>query len=198
MNSLIENKGFNWKGYEIPAFTLNSGEMIRFWIQIIPATSNFGGYELAKELQAILIKKRTISGLKINTFVSFADDIYENRFKSLVSPLKVEEFLKKKRKLSTEVSESIMQMLHLSGKERIQEIGYTKRRQLSITSLYELETCVAFDYYGLDPTGEEKITELIRNKIEKGNSAIGFDNLYYMTETEPYDFIKRVIVKRNE
>lgn len=48
----------------------------------------------------------------------------------------------------------------------------------------------------IHPTGEEKVTELIRDKVSEGKSAIGFDNLYYLTEAEPYDFIKRVIVKR--
>jgi hypothetical protein len=197
MKPLIENKGFKWKGFEIPAFTLNEGEMIRFWIQIIPTSDNISGYELARELKDILIKRKPITGLTINTSVSFAGDIDENKMKNLIYPLRVAEYLKKKRKLNREISDLVMQKLQLKGQEKIIEIELMKRKQLSIASLYELENCIAFDYYGLDPTGEEKVTELVRDKVYEGKSAIGFDNLYYLTEKEPYDFIKRIIVKKS-
>ena len=195
---MVESAGFEWKGFYVPAFTLCKGEMVRLWIQIIPPEGNISGYQLAKEIRSILIRRKSISGLSIYSNISFAEDINESRIKSLIAPLKVAGYLRKKRKLSREVSDSIMQKLQLSGREKMTEVQSKNRRLLSIASLYEAESCVAFDYYGLCPTAEEAVTELIKDKTNQGKSAIAFDNLYYLTQKEPYAFIKRVIVKRSE
>lgn len=197
MNPLIRNVGFTWKGFSVPPFVLYEGEMIRIWIPMAryPA-QEIGGHEFSKELQKIFLGKQEIAEAQIYTSFPFADDICQSKISYFIAPLSVGQYLLKKRKLSNPVAEKIMHELKLKAHDIILQLTYSKRKNLSLMAMMADEMCIAFDYYGLGPTSEEDLTELVREQVENRKSFIAFDNLDYFTQFEPYKFIKRIIVER--
>ncbi len=197
MNPLIRNVGFTWKGFSVPPFVLYEGEMIRLWIPMARYPSQeIGGHEFSKELQKIFLGKHEIAEVQIYTSLPFADDICQSKISYFIAPLSVGQYLLKKRKLSSSVAEKIMHKLELAAHDVILQLTYSKRKSLSLMAMMADKICIIFDYYGLGPASEEELTELVREQIENGKSFIAFDNLDYLTEAEPYKFIKRIIVER--
>ncbi|MEM6379265.1 MAG: hypothetical protein AAF705_13730, partial [Bacteroidota bacterium] len=41
---------------------------------------------------------------------------------------------------------------------------------------------ISFDYYGLSPNTEERLTKFVKEEIQKGKAVISFDNLFYKPE----------------
>lgn len=197
MNPLIRNVGFTWKGFSVPPFVLYEGEMIRLWIPMARYPSQeIGGHEFSRELQKIILGNQEITEVQIYTPLPFADDILQSKISYFFAPLSVGQYLLKKRKLSNFVAEKIMHKLDLKAHDIILQLTYSKRKSLSIMAMVPDEMCIVFDYYGLSPTSEENLTELVHEQVEDGKSFIAFDNLDYLTKSEPYKFIKRIIVER--
>lgn len=195
MDLILKCKGIEIEEYFIPPFTLYAGEVVRFWIQIVPKNANKSGYEISQILRKILTSKKEQEGLEINHHIPFAESILEKNILSTIFPLTVKKYLQKKRKLNLTQIQDILQELNLNSKDKIGYLDFTTRKSLSISSLFKKCDCISFDYYGLDPLGTDKIDNLIMKAIKAGKSAIGFDNLYFFEEERSNTLMKDIKVR---
>ena len=195
MDLILKCEGIEIEEYFVPPFTLYSGEVVRFWIQIIPNNTNKSGYEISQILREIFSSRKEQEGLKINHQIPFAESILETGILSTIFPLTVRQYLQKRRKLNLTQIQDILQELKLNSKDKIGYLDFTTRKSLSISSLFKKCDRISFDYYGLDPLGTEKIDNLIMKTIRTGKSAIGFDNLYYFEEERSNALMKDIKVR---
>lgn len=191
----VKSGGFNLKGYNIPLFELKSGQLLRMWIQIIPPVNGKNGYNLIPYLEKLFLKKRKTEGLWVHKAIPFARFIPKRRFQNHF--LTVDKFLKKQR-IPVDQHQQIKEFLDLAGNLKIRFLGATPGRILSMLAAWEKSDCIAFDYYGLGPADVEKINQLVYEKLQEGKSAIGFDNLYYLEEKEPFPAFTRIIIEQSE
>jgi hypothetical protein len=186
MKSIINCRGIELDNFVIPPFTFNHGEMLRLWIQILPRD----GYELCKKLIYIFNKSILQKGIDVNEKVEFVDVIKENKLQKWISPLTVENYLRKNIGLKNIEIEETLKEFGIEPKQWIKKIDHYTQKALTISALFKKTNCLSFDYYGLGALPEIEITDLIIKEINSGKSAISFDNLFYLTENELSDKIK--------
>ncbi|MES2732700.1 MAG: hypothetical protein V4714_13165 [Bacteroidota bacterium] len=168
MEFFVQSTGFDLDGYRIPPFTLGPSEMVRIWIPPTSKKGGWTGYDMSKHFTQALAKKRYIQGLTVNQPIPFAQITPQRPIASFLYPLTVERFLKQRQQLNEMESQSLTTDLGLTGKKKMEQLNSMTSRLLSIQCMAIKSCCLAFDYFGVDPTGEQAITEFMKRLIEAG------------------------------
>lgn len=195
MNPIIENKGFEIRGHWIPPFKLGSGKLIRIYIPNFSMSNQLLGFDLAQELAEIFMNSRPEKGLAVKGQVPYARDYSQNLFAEKIFPLTVAKYLTGKLKVEKDKAKCILAQLGISECQHINETGFTDRKCLTISGLFYSNYALLFDYYGSDAMSMRLIDKLIKSELDKGKCAVGFDNLQYMEDKEPFENVERVIIK---
>lgn len=176
-NNIFHSENFEIHGIQIPDFELKSWNLIRIYIPNFINENKSLGFDLAIELIKRFQKKKTN--------LPWAKNHKQNSFSSFFNPLTVYKYLMDKIKIDKVNSERIIKQLKLNPNEKYTHLSFTDKKALSIKAHFEKNDFILLDYYGV-PAGEIEILEKIVNAdIEKGKSAIAFDNLQFAHKEEP-------------
>lgn len=189
---LLQRKCFQINEFKIPDFTLSKGQMLRFWVEIIPRLENdTNGYWVAKKVQKT-IKVINRNSLKIGT----CSNKINRGFMDIFNPISTSKYLKKKFKLCDKKIEELLSYFEIKSEDKIKNLGVAHQKVFSIICGFQKYQIISFDYYGLSPTTEEQLTKFVKNEVKKGKSAISFDNLHYKPESYDTENIINLEIRR--
>ncbi|MBC3540472.1 hypothetical protein ACFSC6_11335 [Rufibacter sediminis] len=189
---LIQNQGFYFKGFEFPAFTLSQGGMLRFWVEVVPQSETAtNGYlipsKLIGDIQATYPDKEIIRICPARVKRSFFD---------FIQPITLEDYFRNRFNLNTTAIDEILSLFSLDPKWKVKNLGYAHQKIFAIICEFQRESIVSYDYYGFAPDSEEQLTKYVKRELEKGKSAISFDNLYYKPENPDSERITNLDIRQ--
>jgi ABC-type branched-subunit amino acid transport system ATPase component len=182
---VFHSKQFNIEGIQIPEFSLSKGELIRIYIPNFNSSKNKLGFDLTIQL--------------VKHFQNFpwAKNYSQNILYEFIKSLTVRRYLINKMDIEEKKVVEICQLLKINQTCRLNLLSHTKRKALIITALFANNDIILLDYYGVDQQSLKYLEEIINIEIEKGKSAIGFDNLEFDEGIEPYNNISPIKIKSN-
>ncbi|MCD8445745.1 hypothetical protein [Tenacibaculum finnmarkense] len=183
-NNIFHNKKFEINGIYVPEFKLKSGNLIRIYIP----NFNFENLPLGFDLTIELIKRFQNQ----KTDFPWAKNYRQNSIIEFLSPLTVNKYLINKMSINKLTAKIIAEEIGISLNEKFEYLSFKNKKALIIKAYFEKNDYILLDYYGVDATGIEFLENLINTEIEKGKSAIAFDNLQYANKKEPYENIKAI------
>ena len=190
----MKNFSFNINEFRIPSFNLHKGEMIRFWVQIIPKldkeTDGYWGAEQMKK--AITEFKNDGEPIKI-----CAKKI-KRTIKDYIFPQTVGNYLEQKFGFSEKQTQKLISRFDIKSEYKIKDLGTGHQKVLSIICEFQRSEYVLFDYFGLDPSKENQLTQYVKSELKKGKAAIGFDNLYYKPKDPDTEMINNIEIIRTK
>ena len=189
---LLRNKSFKINEYVVPEFTLKEGEMIRFWVEIIPEIENdTDGYWGTKKMQ------NTIQYLnRKNLRIEYCSNKVKRNFFDFLNPISTGEYLKSKFELRNKEVEEILSQFDIRPKYKVRNLGTSHQKIFSIICGFQKSKIVSFDYFGLSPNTEEQLTTFVKTEIDKGKAAISFDSFHYKSEIERSENIINLDIRR--
>ncbi len=183
-NTVFCNEEFEIWGITIPEFELKEGELIRIYDSRVYLENVPANFDLTLELIHRFKNKKTD--------FTWAKNYYQNKIIKYIKPLTIKAYLINKMGINIQSAANIVDEIGVRLNERFEYLDFTKKKALIIKANFEKKKCILFDYYGVDAMGIEFLEKIINVEIERGKSAIAFDNLYYAHEIEPYSNIKPI------
>lgn len=182
--STFHSENFEINGIQIPEFELKSGNLIRIYIPNFNNENKPLGFDLTIEL----IKR--FQNQKTN--LPWAKNHQQNFFSSFLNPLTVHRYLMNTMKIDKVNSEEIIDELKLNPNEKYEHLSFNNKKTLAIKAHFKKNDSILLDYYGVSVSEIEILEKIVNTEINKGKSAIVFDNLQYAHEKEPYKNIKPI------
>ncbi|UFH31809.1 hypothetical protein LNP04_17865 [Chryseobacterium sp. C-71] len=182
--STFHNENFEINGIQIPEFELKSGSLIRIYIPNFNNENKPLGFDLTIEL----IKR--FQNQKTN--LPWAKNHQQNFFSSFLNPLTVHRYLINTMKIDKVNSEVIIDELKLNPNEKYEHLSFNNKKTLAIKAHFKKNDSILLDYYGVSASEIEILEKIVNTEINKGKSAIVFDNLQFAHEKEPYKNIKPI------
>ncbi|MBF8149385.1 hypothetical protein ITJ86_05720 [Winogradskyella sp. F6397] len=183
-NSIFHNEEFEINGISVPEFELKSGNLIRIYIP----NFNLENLPLGFDLTIELIKRFQNQ----KTDFPWAKNYRQNTVTEFLNPLTVNKYLINKMQIDKLTARRIAEEIGISLNEKFEYLSFKNKKALIIKACFEKNDSILLDYYGVDAMGIEFLENLINTEIEKGKSAIAFDNLQFANEKEPYENIKPI------
>lgn len=189
---LLQSQGFKINEFQIPNFALNNGEMIRFWVQIIPRSENdTDGYWSAAKMQ------ETIQELNSrDKSIKICPNRIKRNLIDYIKPKTISEYMRNRFGYSKNEIEKLISQFEIKPDYQIKNLGTGHQKVFSILCEFQRNRIVLFDYYGLSPHTEEQLTKFVKNELSKGKSVISFDNLYYKPEIPDSEQIFNLEIRR--
>lgn len=191
---LIASQGFTIRGYYVPPFEAEAGKLVRIYIPNFSVTNEKLGFDFSLELCELLYKNKVVVGLNITTSVLYAKNHQHNFWERNFSIKTTKQYLTKKLGVTSGQADDILAELGMSATERMDCLKWSKRKALTMKALLVYNSIISFDYYGISADSIDWVNDVIKHELDKGKCLIGFDNLQYMEEQEPYDSFERVVV----
>jgi hypothetical protein len=175
---------------------LKSGKLIRIYIPNFSVGNQPLGFDLTVELIKIFSQSRPEKELIVNETIPYARHYSQNLLFEKLFPLTVEKYLTQKLNVEKEKAKAMLADLGIEATRQLNRISCTENKYLTIRGLFCTKKALLVDYYGLDAMSIGLIDGLIKTELGKGNCAIGFDNLQYMEQSEPFENVERLIIKQ--
>ncbi|MFT5916383.1 MAG: hypothetical protein ACI81T_002892 [Bacteroidia bacterium] len=183
---IFHNKPFVIDGMEIPEFELRKGEMIQIYIPNFSLENKSIGHNLALQLAKYFNTK--------NSNLPFAD-YKPAKWQEFLFPLTVRNYLMNVMEIDLQPATQIAEECKISLDSTFMSIVHWDRKKLVVKALFEIHSTIVFDYYGIPYGKEAELTCLVKSELDKGKSAIAFDNLQYAFAKKPYNCFKPVYIK---
>ena len=185
---------FNIRGFNVPKFEIESGKMVRFWVQIVPDKENDqNGYWGVKRIFEII---DNYNNKNYSTKIHLCKNQVSLRLFDFIKPISTKDYLKNLfGQKSTEII-SILETFNIKEDYTLRKMGLAHKKILSIICGIESNEVIAFDFYGFAPETEEKLMDYVKIKLKEGKAVIGFDNLGYKEEQLENTQIDNQIIKR--
>lgn len=189
---LIQSQGFYLNGFEFPAFSLRQGEMVRFWVEVVPQSEKVtDGYWVPGKLIENIHAARPGKGI-----ISICPTRVKRSFFDLIQPITLEDYLRNRFKLNATAIDEKLTFFSIEPKWKVKNLGFAHQKIFAIICEFQKESIVSFDYYGLAPDSEKQLTNYVKAELEKGKSAISFDNLYYKPENPDSEKITNLDIRQ--
>ncbi len=189
---LLKNKSFQINDYIIPTFTLAKGEMIRFWVETIPIVgdnnNDWGTHKMEEVIHFLNQKSKTIKKCPNKIKRSVVD---------YLTPISTGKYLQQKFGFSAKEIEITLSSFGIKPAYKIKDLGAKHQKIFSIICAFQKNEIVAYDYYGLAPNTEKRLTAFVKNEIAKGKAAISFDHLHYKPEKSDTEKIINLEIRRH-
>ena len=194
---MIEIEEFEIDGYIVPKFKLEKGKIARIWVEIMPVTNSIkgDGHNVAKKLGLLLANNNK---MEIRSKYKFhcVENIRQNFYSKHFSKPSLKEFLFKKGILPNNELTSTLNSFGIDINTELKLIVSQKRKLLEILIGFFKWDNVIFDYYSLGHPDQELLTEYVIKQANQGKTAIGFDNLSYISDINCNGKILNLKVKR--
>lgn len=167
---ILECSGVETDKYVIPKFKLRESEII--------VINLFGGahhFQVESELVDLFTGKAENKRIKIGEPLTFAEHIKESRFKQILSPVTVEQYIEKKANPNNRIAERIYGFSHISKQTQVNTLSGNFKRMLSIFVALSQNRNLIFDLAGVDPKGGDEIYGLIKDFVREKGAAIFLD-----------------------
>lgn len=183
-SSIFYNKQFEVHGISVPAFELRSGSLIRIYVPNFSAKNLPLGFDVTIEL----IKRFQNQ----EPHFPWAKNYRQNIVMEFLNPLTVKKYLVNKMRIDKAIAQRIAKEVGIALDEKFEHLSFTNKKALIIKTYFEKNDSILLDYYGIDAAGIKFLEKIVNTEIEKGKSAIAFDNLQFANTKEPYENIKPV------
>jgi hypothetical protein len=194
---MIEIEEFEIDGYIVPKFKLEKGKVARIWVEIMPLPNSKrgDGHKVAKKLGLLFANNNKMEISNTHKFHS-VEKIRQNFYsKHFIKPT-LKEFLHKKGILPDSKITSTLNSFGIDTNTELKLIVFQKRKLVEILIGFLERDNVIFDYYSLGPPYQEKLTEYVITQVKSGKTAIGFDNLAYISDINHNQSIINLEMKR--
>jgi hypothetical protein len=191
---LIQSDGFRIGSFEVPAFTLNRGEMVRFWVEMIsqPKAETDVSWVPVKLIDVIRtneLYKEELRNCPLQVETSYCE--------ALKSP-SLGELLQSRSNLNSAAIKHKLSFFALKPYYKVRDLGFAHQKVFAIICEFQSFSIVTFDYYGLAQDSEEQLTTYVKSELKTGKSAICFNSLNYKPEIPDSDRIKNLDIRRRE
>ncbi len=185
---------FNVKEFLVPEFTLDSGKMIRFWVQIVPEKENqTDGYWGVKKIFEII---ENYNSQNLGVKIYLCPSKLKMSLFDFIKPIKVGQYLDKMYEQKSVKIKNDLKAFNIKSEYTLRKMGGTDQKLLSIICGIEQNDRVAFDFYGFAPDTEVKLMKYLQRKLNEGKSLLSFDNMEYKDKTIDELNIENLIIKR--
>ena len=194
---MIEIEEFEIDGYIVPKFKLEKRKIARIWVEIMPVPNSKkgNGHKVAKKLGLLFANNNKMEIRSENKF-HCVEKIRQSFYSKHFSKPTLKEFLFKKGVLPNSQFTSTLNSFGIDINTELKLIVFQKRKLLEILIGFFKWDKVIFDYYSLGHPDQEKLTEYVINQANQGKTAIGFDNLSYISDINHNEKILNLEVKR--
>lgn len=166
--------------------------MIRFWVEVVPQSETVtDGYWAPSKLIESL--QSTHPGKEIKRVCPAR---VKRNFFDFIQPITLDDYLRTRFNLNTKAINEKLSFFSLKPEWKVKNLGYAHQKIFAIICEFPKERIVSFDYYGFAPDSEEQLTKYVKAELEKGKSAISFDNLYYKPENPDSERIKNLDIRQ--
>jgi len=170
LKEIIKFEKCEYGDFEIPEFSINNGCMTRFWVQKPTISANSHPVDkLMKFLKSELENKHKL------TIQSFQIPFKKN-FKYFFKSYRVDDFL---NDWNLKEDEKVFEIFGVKKQHKIEQLGHNNLKLLALMKLLANNGTFIFDFYGVDPLGEENLTKYIETKLCEGKNILAFDDLNY-------------------
>ncbi|WP_299685852.1 hypothetical protein [uncultured Dokdonia sp.] len=185
---------FNVKEFLIPEFTLDSGKMIRFWVQIVPEKENqTDGYWGVKKIFEII---ENYNSQNLGVKIHLCPGKLKMSLFDFIKPIKVGQYLDKLYGQKSIKIKNDLKAFNIKPEYTLRKMGRADQKLLSIICGIGQNDRVAFDFYGFAPDTEVKLLKYLQRKLNEGKSLLSFDNMEYKDKTIDQMNIENLIIKR--
>lgn len=182
---------FETNGFKIPEFKIESGKMIRFWVEIVPKKVGDEDWGI-KKMSEIIDNYNKNNAVKIH----FCKNQLKLGIFDFMKPIKLKEYLFKVFGERGKEVEATLETFDIKPYYTLRKMGTSDQKVLSIICGIELNEVIAFDFYGLGFDTVEKLMNYMKIKLTEGKSLIAFDNLNYREEIIVNSQIEHFNIKR--
>ncbi|ARS35171.1 hypothetical protein [Pontibacter actiniarum] len=189
---LIQNQGFYLEGFDFPAFTLNHGEMVRFWVEAAPQsqTATNGSWVANKVIASM--QTSLPGGEKIR----LSPARVRRSFFDFIQPITLEGYLRSRLNLATPAIYERLSFFSLAPQWKLKDLGYAHQKIFAIICAFQRGSIVCYDYYGLAPESEAQLTNYVKAELGLGKSAVSFDDLSYKPENPDTERITNLDIRQ--
>lgn len=184
INSIFRSKRIEINGIHIPEFELKSGVLIRIYIPNFNIENLPLGFDLTEELLKRFQNQKS-------DFIR-AKNYEQNTVIEFFNPLTVKKYLINKMRIDHPVAKKIVEEIGINLYDKFSHLSFNNRKALIIKACFEKNESIILDYYGVDVMGIKFLEKIVNTEINKGKSAIAFDNLQFAHEKEPYENTKPI------
>ena len=161
--------------------------MIRFWVE--KPTIDFKSYKVDELMDFIQSKLKKEYNLNIITLPI----PFKKRFKYWFKSYRVSDYLKEWKLVA---KQSLLDNFDLRDDYKIENLGYNQLKLLSLLKLFSNKGISIFDFYGVDPHGEEKLVNYIKTRLPEGHTVIAFDDLNFKQRVSDDKYLRKIVIKR--
>jgi len=177
MRIVLENKGIKTDTFYIPPFILYEGEVIVLYLY---NGKHFYDTEIyLKDIFCGAIKHENVI---INKKMSFVGFFRESNFRDVFFPSKVGTYIKKDADLTNPFLEKLFEDKYVTRKTKMNKLGGTQRKLLSLYKSFAKTKDIVFDVAGLDSQGAVLTFKIVQEAVKDKGSAILFDGFEDMKE----------------
>ena len=170
LKEIIKFKKCEYGDFEIPEFSINNSCMVRFWVQKPTISEN--SYSVDQLMKFIKSELENKYDLTIQSFtIPFKKD-----FKYFFKSFRVVDFL---NDWNLKEDKKVFEIFGIKKQYKIEQLGHNNLKLLALMKLFSNKGTFIFDFYGVDPSGEENLTNYIESKLCEGKNILAFDDLNY-------------------
>lgn len=165
----IQSKGIQIDNFYIPPFQILQGEVV-----VISLCSGGHFFDIENKLINIFNGNNSNKNVIVKKAFHFIDNrhaFHQNRIMEWFNILRVEKYLKKFPNIDTELLDKIYALDYVSPKRPIIRLPYESRKLLALYANFSKNIPIIFDSAGDTPFLTEKIYEIVKERIQKTNSA---------------------------
>lgn len=167
---LLKSAGIKVDGIYIPPFEIATADILLIELPGGPLFLN----QLEK-VTSILSDNASVNLSPLNPPFLFAPHFNESKWRSLLFPITVGEYLKKKSNPVSELSTLVFDTLRVEPRTRIVTLPGTSRKILSILTTLTWSNRIIFDLCGVDLIGSEKVFAIVKTLVGTNGAAILID-----------------------
>ena len=164
--------GFTIGKYKIPPFELNKGELVGIHLH-----SGAHFFDLEMELVNLFMAKKAVSELELNQKFEFVEYFRGHKWQNFFYPVTVNRYLKTHGNPKSKDLYKVYEIDdYINPKTKVISLAGTPRKLLSLFTALSKSHYIVFDLVGVDPSGAEKILDIVNDYVRKGKTAILLDN----------------------
>lgn len=167
---LLRSAGIKLDDIYIPPFEIESADIL---LIKLPGGPLF--FNQLEKVTSILSDTASVDVYSVNSAFLFAKYFNESKWRSLLFPITVGEYLKQKINPISQISKLVYDILPINPRTRIVTLPGTSRKILSILTTLTWSNRIIFDLCGVDLMGSEEVFGLVKTLIGTNGAAILID-----------------------
>lgn len=164
---IVQTKGFQIDGFQIPPFDLKEGEMI-----VLCLGNSIEASRLKEKLFLLFSGKQKHPKLILNEKLDMVEKIFLKGIKESLLPTTVKKYVQKKSLTPHKTLEKLSQHERISLNAKINHLPATARKLISLSITFSKSKKFIFDLGGLDPMGSKKVFDEVLKEIDNERSAV--------------------------